>query len=298
MFPAFLTTLLWSVSAVSAQRAARLVGGAAANLVRLAAGMLLLAVWAHVFGSGLCGPGLWWFVASGVIGFGIADAGLYEALPRLGTRLTMLIMQCLAAPIAAGLEWLWLGTALNVGQVAAGAAVLAGVALALAPQEHQHRPRRELIVGVLLSLVAAAGQGCGAVFSRKAYQLTAAAGATIDGGTAAYQRVLGGIGVAAVFFLWMRARREGAAHPSIAKWRAATPWSVLNTLAGPVIGVACFQWALSTTPSGIVMPIVALIPLVVMPFAYRMEGDRPGIRAIAGAVIAVAAAALLATMRN
>ena len=46
------------------------------------------------------------------------------------------------------------------------------------------------------------------------------------------------------------------------------------------------------------MPIVALIPLVVMPFAYRLEGDRPGIRAIAGAVIAVAAAAVLATMRN
>jgi drug/metabolite transporter (DMT)-like permease len=265
MFPAFLTTLLWSVSAVSAQRAARLISGAAANLIRLTAGALLLAAWAHAFGGGLHGPGLWWFVASGFVGFGIADAGLYEALPRIGSRLTMLIMQCLAAPLAAVLEWLWLGTTLSVGQIAAGLAILVGVALALAPQEHLHRPRRDLIVGVLLSLIAAAGQGCGAVLSRKAYQLTGAAGLTIDGGTAAYQRIIGGLGVAVVFFLWMRSRREGTAHPSIANWRAAVPWSMLNTLGGPVIGVTCFQWALSTTPSGIVLPIVALIPLVVMP---------------------------------
>jgi drug/metabolite transporter (DMT)-like permease len=51
--------------------------------------------------------------------------------------------------------------------------------------------------------------------------------------------------------------------------------------------VGCYQWALSTTPSGIVLPIVATLPLVVIPFAWRLEGDRPGGRSIIGGIIAV-----------
>jgi drug/metabolite transporter (DMT)-like permease len=296
MFPAFLTTLLWSVSVICARRAAYWVSGAGANLIRLALGAVLLALWAHGFGSGLRGPGLWWFVASGLVGFGIADAGLYEALPRIGSRLTMLIMQCLAAPIGALFEWSWLGTTLSVGRIGAGFAILAGLALALSPREHIHRARGDLALGVILSLIAAAGQGCGAVFSRKAYLLTHAAGLAIDGGTAAYQRVLGGIGVAAFVFAWMHVRRRGSGRPSIANWRAAMPWSFLNALAGPVVGVACFQWALATTASGVVLPIVALTPLAVMPFAYRFEHDRPGVRAVIGAGIAVAGAVVLTTL--
>jgi len=62
---------------------------------------------------------------------------------------------------------------------------------------------------------------------------------------------------------------------------------VVNTLGGPVLGVGCYQWALSTTPSGIVLPIVATLPLVVIPFAWRLEGDRPGGRSIIGGIIAV-----------
>ena len=37
------------------------------------------------------------------------------------------------------------------------------------------------------------GQGYGAVLSRKAYAVAAAAGNRVDGGTAAYQRILGGL---------------------------------------------------------------------------------------------------------
>jgi drug/metabolite transporter (DMT)-like permease len=73
-----------------------------------------------------------------------------------------------------------------------------------------------------------------------------------------------------------------------AEWRKAWPWVIINVLGGPVIGVSCYQWALSTTPSGIVLPIVATVPLAVIPFAYRLEGDRPGWRSLAGGIIAVA----------
>jgi drug/metabolite transporter (DMT)-like permease len=69
---------------------------------------------------------------------------------------------------------------------------------------------------------------------------------------------------------------------------------LMTALFGPVVGVAFFQWALSTAPSGLVLPIVALTPIVIIPVSYWLEGDRPKPRSIIGGVIAVAAAIALA----
>jgi len=286
MLPALLTTLLWSVSVVCATRSTRYLGSAVANLTRLCLATALLAVWAHGFGEGLGGAGRWYFALSGFVGFGLGDLALYEALPRIGSRLTLLLMQCLAAPIGALVEWLWLGTTLSVAQSIAGLVILAGVAVALAPGNHFHLDRKNLFGGTVFGVLAAIGQGGGAVLSRKAFQLADHAGQNIDGGTAAYQRILGGIGVAALYFAWMRRRQATAIGH--AKWSKAWPWVMVNTLGGPVLGVGCYQWALSTTPSGIVLPIVATLPLAVIPFAWRFEGDRPGIRSVIGGTIAVA----------
>ena len=62
---------------------------------------------------------------------------------------------------------------------------------------------------------------------------------------------------------------------------------IANGLAGPVLGVGCYQWALATTPSGIVLPIAATAPLLSIPIAFWLEGDRPPRRAILGGVLAV-----------
>jgi drug/metabolite transporter (DMT)-like permease len=70
-----------------------------------------------------------------------------------------------------------------------------------------------------------------------------------------------------------------------------------NGLAGPVLGVGCYQWALATTPSGIVLPIAATAPLLSIPIAYWLEGDRPTRRAILGGVVAVGACIALSTSR-
>ncbi|HVM61424.1 MAG TPA: DMT family transporter [Verrucomicrobiae bacterium] len=297
MFPAILTTVLWSISVVCATRSTRHLGGAIANLTRLCLAMLLLAVWAYGFGKGLSGPGLRWFLFSGFVGFGLGDVALYEALPRLGSRLTLLLAQCLAAPVGALIEWLWLGTTLTLAQIVAGLVILAGVAVGLAPRSHLHLDRRHLFISTIFGVLAAIGQGGGAVLSRKAFLLATHAGQSIDGGTAAYQRIVGGIGVAAVYFGFRWLRGTHARGVSRLEWRAAWPWVVMNTLGGPVLGVACYQWALSTTPSGVVLPIVATLPLAVIPFSYHIEDDRPGWQSILGGAISVAGVIALTLVR-
>jgi drug/metabolite transporter (DMT)-like permease len=293
MFPSILTLFLWALSINCAHRSAVLLkSGAKANLTRLALGMVMLALWAHLFGKGVSGVGLWWFVLSGFIGFGLGDVGLFETLPRLGPRLTVVLAQCLAAVFGALIEWLWLGTTLTLAQIGAGAMILTGVALALAPEKQEPRERRTLVLGLLFGALAALGQAGGAVLSRKAYQVAHMAGQTLDGGTAAYQRILGGIGVAAAFSLWVRFRGNGETTTP-AMWRAAAPWITMNALAGPVVGVACFQWALATTPSGVVLPIVSMAPLAVTAGAYLIHGERPSARSLIGDILAVTGVVLM-----
>ncbi len=310
MVPALLATLLFSLSVVFANRSTRILGGTKANFARLCLATALLAVWAHGRGPGFGGGAFGWFFLSGCIGFGLGDSALYQALPRVGPRLTALLMQCLAAPFAALAEWLWLGTTLSLTQIAAGLVILAGVGVAVAPQEHVHVPRRLLVGGLVFGVVAALGQGLGAVVSRKAYAVVATAGQDIDGLTAAYQRILGGVVFALPFTGWVQLRRRRPAGPALAgetnRSTGAKPagtgekawvWVVLNSLAGPTLGVGCYQWALASQPSGVVLPIVATMPIVVIPFAYLFEGDRPSLRSLAGGVVAVLGAIGLALTR-
>ncbi|MBI5772707.1 MAG: DMT family transporter [Verrucomicrobia bacterium] len=301
MFAALLTTILFSLSAVTATRTARMMGGTEANFWRLCIATVFLAIYAHGFGAGLSGDAFYLFILSGCIGFGLGDVTLFQALPRLGSRLTIMLVHCLAAPFAAVVEWLWLGTQLSLAEILCGAVILGGVALALAPGENPHIEPRKFSTGIFFGVLAAIGQGGGVVLSRKAYAVAAAAGQDIDGISAAYQRILGGVAIAGLCLLFVKKDfllgngSDGGADISTKnKWRDAGPWLVINALAGPTLGVSCYQWALKVAPAGVVLPIVALAPLVVMPFARFMEREKPSARSLLGGAVAVLGAIALA----
>lgn len=301
MLFAFLTTILWSFSAVFARRLVGALGSTLANFSRLALATVFLGLWAFGGGHGLEGAGFGWYLLSGVIGFGLGDITLYFALARLGSRLTLLLMQCLAAPFAILIEWLWLGTTLSAAQLLCVAGVLAGVSLALLPRDNPHLSRRLLWSGVGFGLVAAFGQGLGAVVSRRAYEVSLASGVRIDGGTAAFQRILGGLVCGALAWWFLRDRPEerhwSALTGALRREHRFPAVLLAASLCGPVVGVACYQWALATAPSGIVLPIVALCPIAVIPFSWWFEGDRPAPRSLLGGAVAVACAIALARLR-
>jgi drug/metabolite transporter (DMT)-like permease len=221
-------------------------------------------------------------------------------LPLLGSRLTVLMTQCLAAPLAIVAEWLWLGTVLTGTQLIWGFVILGGVLVALLPSRSSPPKVTIRPIGFLFGFLAACGQGFGAVVSRKGNALAALAGEPIDGLTAAYQRILGGL---AITLIWLAARALLSAKPSVPTppepappWRAYL-WIPANAGCGAIIGVSCYQWSLATTPSGIVLPIVACTPLVIIPLSYWLENERPTRRSLLGGIIAVAGCIALALAR-
>ena len=296
MLPAILTTLLWSCSAICAARSARIVGGPPANLARMIVGALLLGMCAHTAGRAMLGGlALPWFIASGFIGFGLGDVAMFAAISRIGPRLTMLLTHCLAAPLAAITEWLWLDTRLGWMEIACALVILGGVALALAPDRGEKIPRRTFWIGVLCGLGSAAGQGFGSVLSRKASAFLPAthgiAEGIVAGATASYERIVPGILVALAFFLLTKRTPESRLPGT---WPRAWPWIVGNAFAGPSIGVAVYQWGVATTPTGILMPIVATVPVLTQFLAWKIEGLRPTRRTVFGGIIAVGGVVALA----
>ena len=305
MLASFLAATFFALNATCASQSVRASGSARANLGRLIVAAAVLGLFAHTLGHGFTSASVGWFFLSGLIGMGLGDLGVYGALPLLGSRLTVLMTQCLAAPIAALGEWLWLDTRLTGAQLLWGVVVLAGVIVALLPSR-AHPPQVALKpIGFLFGLLAAAGQGLGALVSRKGGLVADAAGELSHNATfglnAAYHRILAGLVFTALWFLALRClsklppRPEPDATPPAR--RRARMWILANGLAGPVLGVGCYQWALATTPSGIVLPIAATAPLLSIPIAFWLEGDRPTRRSLIGGVIAVAGCIALTLQR-
>ncbi len=293
MTAAILATILFSLSAVSGKRLSHYLSGVEANFWRFLLSAFLLGAYAHSFGAGLEGGALGVFFISGVVGFGIGDYGLFRAYPILGSRLTMVMTQCLAAPFAASIEWLWLGETLSPGQVLAGTAILVGVGLALAPSETKDVDKKHWKAGIMWGLMSAFGQGFGAVLSRKAVSVVEA-GATVDGLSQAYQRILGGLTVMAVLLVFrtIKIRNSGPIQTEVvlmpATVKRVAALVVANALCGPTLGVGAYQLALTGLPAGIVLSVVALSPLVIIPLAMKFEGERPTVRSMIGSVVAVA----------
>jgi drug/metabolite transporter (DMT)-like permease len=299
MIAALAASLLFAASITCGHRATKLIGGASANFWRLVIATILLGIWSFGFGIGFGGAGFTFFFVSGLLGFGVGDVALYQALPRLGSRLAMLFTQCLAAPFAVIIERVWLGTQLSWLQILCISVILGGVALALAPHESVKRDVREWRIGAVFGVLSGLGGALGAVFSRRAFAAAAAAHETIDGANAAFQRIIGGVLVAGVFLgivRWKKSRalahaagEDDCSHDARERKRVWI-WVVCNAIAGPTLGVSCMQWALRNNATGVVLAIVAMTPLAVIPLAKMFEGEKPTVYSLLGSVVAVAGA--------
>lgn len=291
MLPAVLTAALFASSVIFGHRAAKLAGSLEANFWRVVIATTLLALWAFTFGGGLGGAGLWWFALSGAIGVGFGDFAFYQALPKLGPRISSLVGQCLMAIFGVLFDWLWLGTHISAEQIILSIITIGGVATALGTMDELREHARTLGRGLALASFGAAATAFGAVLSSKAFKLIQADGATLDGLTAGFQRMVGGLGISLLVYVALRYSSRDSADPLLA---IATPerkkawfWIMGNSLAGQTLGVSAMQWALSTTPASRVLVILATTPILVIPLARIFEGERVTARRIVGSLIAV-----------
>lgn len=294
LLPALFTVLCWSMSTLFSARAGRVYGALRTNRLRLCIALPLLAS----VGAWRGWPGdeaVLWFMASGLIGLGLGDIAMFVAYRRLGPQLTSLMMQCLAVPGAWLLEWAWLGTRPSLAMVVLSGAILGGVAMAVAPTRSAIAAPALQGIGLLAGFVAAAGNAGGAVLTRRGFTVGTLEG--FDRGlVAAMWRVAGALAAMLVLRLLLRDPAPPALDETQRRAGRRALW--ITALLGPGLGVLCIQWALAEAPAGAVLAVVATVPVMVMPLAWWLDGDRPRPRAVVGGLVAVAAAAWLAWLRQ
>ncbi len=251
---ALLTAVCWSFNSVVFTRAGKRVGAVTVNAFRLwiALPALILLHWL-LFGSPLPfaieTERLVYLGISGVIGFVIGDAMLFESFLLIGPRLAMLL--ALLVPVfGAFLAWIFLDEKLLALEIVSILVTIGGVAWVVAEKpapfsEPSSGPPRRYRLGVLLAVGGAAGQALGLMFSRLG----------LAGGYSAISATLVRVGIAGLVLAFI-GLIQGKLFDHLARMkdRAALLEITAGALTGPVLGVTRRWWPSPTPMSALRLP--------------------------------------------
>jgi len=280
------TALCWAFTGIFFAEAARRIGALRVNLLRLPIALVLLSGALLATGTTfatLDARRVGLLAASGIVGLTIGDLALFAALVRIGPRLAALLMAL--APVFATLAG-----AVGLRELP-GPLGLAGMAVTLAGvgwvvlerrdgQAHPFEHRGAIALGV----IAAACQGIGLVLAK--------AGMAGEVPPLAATWVRMGVATAAMWLLALAAGRTAGLAIVDGARRGAMP--VLGgAVSGPFVGVWLSLIAARYTDVGVAATLMATTPVLIIPLVMFTEGYRPSLRAVLGALVAIAGVALL-----
>lgn len=295
-FAALLTTVFWTITALSFETASKRVGSMHVNLLRLGLAAIFLTIFSW-FHRGMLLPldadihTLTWLALSGIIGFVIGDYCLFKAFEITGARVAMLMMTL--APIFAALAaWIIIGELMSIKSLIAMAITLGGIALVIftrtpgvttgAVKGKGSYSMSYPVKGIVLGIIAAAGQGVGLVLSK--YGM-----GEYDSFSASQIRVITGfIGFAILFFVLGKYKEL----PATFRDAKAMKWLVVGSIFGPFLGVSFSLMAVQHTDAGIAQTIMSLVPVLIIPPAVFLNKEKVTVREIVGAIIAVCGVAI------
>ena len=240
--------------------------------------------------TSLEGSPLLWIIASGVVGLGICDVFLMQALLRIGPQRTSLLF-CLVPVLTAALsvlppfeEHLVLLALVGMG------ITLGGIVLAILERGGNRPPPHDMKAGVRDALLASVFQAIAILMVRQARRE-----ADIDGASAAMVRLASG--TAALVVYGLARRRLGAwwSQVSAPGTRSRLGLSALvGTFAGIWLNQLSLQW---TAAAGVAATLLALPPVFLLPLSALFLGERRAASAWIATGIAFAGVAMIAFAR-
>lgn len=288
---ALATAVCWASGANLFAAAAYRLGPTVLNRLRLAFGLLFLAL-ALLVTRGTPWP-LWatplqlaLLALSGLIGFVFGDGYGFRSIVILGPGRATLVMS--TAPLfTLLLAWPLLGERPGPLVLLGMALLLGGLAWVLLERAHETHERASgsVRVGIIAGALAALGQAGGYVLSKQALQTG------IDPLSATVVRV-----GAATLALWGWAVLRGALGPTLAAARAdraGVAFAAAGAFAGPFLGVTLSLVALQFIEAGVAASITAFFPVLTILIAMRFHHQRVTARLLLGSLVAVAGVIVL-----
>jgi drug/metabolite transporter (DMT)-like permease len=305
---AVVAALVFSWTSVFFTAAGHRLGVTTVNLLRLPCATFCLAVThlaltGRLMPVGLDSAGAFWIGLSGVVGLAVGDSALFRAFTLIGPRRGMMMMA--AAPVfTVVLAWLLLGEQLDWRALLGIATVIGGVLLATMGKDEgggrfRGLPRTVLRRGLILALVAAAGQGLGSAFAKLGMtgpppDTAATAAGVSANGVDPLGATLGRMFWASLaYWLFVVPQRGLRNLLTPLRDRRGTAALVVAILMGPFISVWISLVAIKHAEAGVAQVLLGTVPIFVILPAWLVYRDRPSPLSLVGVVVAVAGGALL-----
>jgi drug/metabolite transporter (DMT)-like permease len=292
---ALATSVCWSLTSIFFTLSGRQVGSAVVNRTRLLMALVIIGlvhwiVFGELFPIHAPASRWGWMALSGIIGFVIGDAMLFQAFVMIGPRLSMLLM-ALNPVMGAAMAWVLLAEKLTAVELSGILLTIGGVAWVVSDRTEKANsgfsdlPPRYYLVGILFGLGGALGQASGMIASKRGLQgdFPALSGTLI--------RL-----TASTILIWAITAASGQTRTSFQKLREhpqAFRIILVGAIAGPAVGVWLSLVAVQNAPVGVASTLASLTPIILLPIGRIFFNERITQRAVAGTTLAMIGTALL-----
>jgi drug/metabolite transporter (DMT)-like permease len=178
------------------------------------------------------------------------------------------------------------------------------------PNSKAHRTHPHRVRGLVFGSIAAVCQACGLILSKIGIgHSRLPVEQFVDTWSASLVRLTAGAISICILAALRRAGESATArgeipgasgsvvdippHPKPSHVPRAILLLTIGTVLGPVVGVWCSLMAIDRAPAAIASTLMAMTPVLILPFAAIFERERITWRAVAGAIVAVAGVAVL-----
>lgn len=284
---ALATAVCWTFGSLCFEYSTKKIGSTPVNIIKMYLAFVLFAVFAWIFrGSPFptdATTSAWiWLSLSGVIGFVLGDYFLFQAFVTIGARTSMLIMS-LVPPVTAVVGYFLLRETLAFRHCLGMAITLGGVATVILTREKGSKELKHSARGLLYAFIGMGGQAVGLVLSKYGMGEYNAFSAT-------QIRIFAGL---IGFTLFMFHLKAWGQLKAAFKNTTAMQLTAMGSVLGPFLGVYMSLLAVQNTATGIASTIIAIVPVLIIPFSILLFKEKVNTREVIGAIAAVAGTAIM-----
>lgn len=286
---ALITALCWTFNSLSFSIAGRIVGSKTVNHVRLwvafiAMGIINLVTLRYFFPINAPLKSIFFLGLSGLIGFALGDAALFESLVLLGPRLSMTIMATNPI-IGAILSFIFLKEVLKPMHIVAIVVTISAVMFVVSEKhENENFDKKKRPLGIILASLGSLCQATGMLLSK----IGLSTGISVISGNMI--RVSSGLLVIIIIAIF---QREFITDFKKLKNLKGSLYIFLGAILGPVLGVMLALYAISKTKIGIATTLTSISPILLIPLSALIYKERITIRMVIGTIVTIAGASAL-----
>jgi drug/metabolite transporter (DMT)-like permease len=285
---ALVTAICWSVTSYVFTNATRRIGALQVNIDRMILASAILFVIVSVFNLNL---NLTYsqvsnLIISSILGLVLGDSFLFKSFQLIGARLGV-IMMALVPVLSTFLAYFFLNEIISLTGMIGMFITITGIVIVVLERKQSNEKNLSFNrIGIFYGLLGALGQASGLIFAKFAFQA-----GDLSGFAASFIRLFS----ASVIILPLAIILRKYRNPFTLYKKNVESLKLMfaGTSIGPVLRITLSLVAIEYAKVGIAATLMATMPIIMLPISKFYFKEELGWKAILGALIAVAGAAII-----